>query len=285
MRTLFILAFVAALSCLAPRPAADGNVTAHVDRKGVLVVLGDERDNRVVVGRTGIPNEFVVRGEVFTTVNGTNEVVLAANDVKIFMRGGDDEARVDGFVPGFVHVEGGSGNDRLSLGDPVVHGTALLDGGDGDDHLGMEGADANAGLRLIGGDGNDDVQLVFAIVRGKLVIDLGKGEDVLMVSNFAVAGSFRFEGGSGSDDVLLNDSTVSSDIVLALAAGDDEVVLERNFFGGRLKIGLGVQDDALTVTGTTVVGRAHFHGNSGRDTYTDSDDNDFQSGPPKVSGF
>lgn len=71
---------------------------------------------------------FVVMGEVFTTINGTNEVVLSADDVRIFMGAGNDEARVDGFVPGFVHIEGGAGNDRLSLGDPLVLGTARLDG-------------------------------------------------------------------------------------------------------------------------------------------------------------
>jgi hypothetical protein len=282
---LFTLAFVAVLLSLAPALAAEGNVTAFVDRNGVLVVIGDELDNRVVVGRTGIPDEFVVRGEVFTTVNGTNEVVLGANDVKIFMRGGNDEARVDGSVPGFVHVEGGSGNDRLSLGDPVVHGTALLDGGEGDDHLGMEGAEAKAGLRLIGGKGNDDVQLVFAVVEQELVIDLGEGDDLLDVSNFTARGSFRFDGGAGSDDVLIQDSTVSSDTVLVLAAGNDDVVGQRNSFGGRFQVSLGLQDDALTLTQTTVAGRAAFYAASGTDTYTDLGDNDFQSGTPTVAGF
>lgn len=284
-RPLFSSSLVGALLALAPRLSAAGNVTAFVDADGVLVVRGDELDNRVVVGRTGIPGEFVVRGEVFTTVNGMNEVVLIADDVRIFMRSGNDEARVDGVVPGFVHVEGGPGNDRLSLGDPFVLGTALLDGGAGDDHLGMEGAVANAGLHMIGGSGTDDVQLAFAIVNESFVLELGAGDDFVIISNSDLNGSFVFEGAAGADEIVMLESSVSADTRLALAAGEDAVTSERNTFGGRLEIELGPQDDALTLTATTVAGPATFRAAGGTDTYTDPGDNDFQSGPPSLAGF
>src|SRR5688572_10538234 len=238
------------LASLSSRLAADGNVRAFVDSRGTLVVVGDDADNRVVVGRVGGGGAFVVTGEVFTTVNGTDEVILSADDVEIFMRAGNDEARVDGAVPGFVHISGGAGNDRLSLGDPVVSGFARLDGGAGDDHLGVEGTVAAGGLRLIGGSGDDEVHLLSASeVRDRAVIELGAGDDVVVVFDHRIEGLFRIDGGSGADTVTIQDSTVTQDAVLVLSAGNDEVIVDGSVFGGRLKIALGSQDDALTIGG------------------------------------
>lgn len=270
---------------LAPALSAEGDVRAFLDRGGRLIVLGDAADNEVVVGRTGEPGEFRVVGEGTTTVNGTDEVVLSAESVRVLMRGGDDEARIDGNILGDVAVEGGAGNDVLSLGDPTIAGTAVLDGGPGDDHLGVEGTSVDGGLRLLGGPGDDEFHLFFAVVRERLVIEAGPGDDDVSIDDFFVDGFLRVDAAAGADVVRLLRSTVTLDVVLVLAAGSDEAVLEQDQLGAHLKIALGAQDDLLAISGTEVAKAAAFHGGPGTDVYDDPGDNDFLAGPPLVAGF
>ena len=156
------LLFPSILSLAPTVLAAQGDVKAFVDTDGVLFVIGDSLDNRVIVGRTGIPGEFRVEGELTTTVNGQPSVVLLADSVSIFMRGGNDFARVDGNIPGDVAIEGGPGNDFLTLGDPAIEGSAILLGGSGDDLLSAGDTFVAEDLTFRAGAGNDTVMLDYA---------------------------------------------------------------------------------------------------------------------------
>ncbi len=263
---------------------ADGNVSALLDGKGALVVIGDELGNDVRIGRTGKPGEFVVSGNG-TTVNGMTEVVLVSERVKALLGPGHDRLQVDGNIGGDVLVLGGEGNDSLSLGCPVIAGNACLAGGPGEDVLDVQDSSVLTDLLLIGGPDDDRFQFFFSSVGGRLTIDAGAGDDELTMAEQRLGGSLSVAGGPGDDLLRLERSELSGDALIMTAAGRDRVELEELALGAAIKIGLGTEEDQLSLSDTEIAGPALFDGGPDKDVYVDGGGNTFLAGPPGLLRF
>ena len=122
-----------------------------------------------------------------------------------------------------IVVDGGDGDDRVSLDDPSgALPEAVLLGGDGNDFL-MGGAGNDT---LLGGRGND----VLLGDRGNDRVEGQDGSDLLIWNNGD--GSDFLEGGEGFDFVQVNGSNDADDFDLsATAAGQTRVRFQRNNLG------------------------------------------------------
>ena len=236
---------------------AAGDVSAAVNGKGSLDVIGDAVGNQIVVGRTGGLDEYVVSGLSGTTVNGLPQVVLVATgDVRISMRGGDDRVRVDGLVPGNVSVRGGRGSDVLSLGCPVVGGDVTMTGGPGDDVIDIQDTLLTQDLRIRTGSGSDLVAFFFARVDGDTSIDTGPGADEVGAIESDFGGSVSVRTGPGDDSVAVVDAVV----------------------GGDLDVALGPASDTFDIGCTVVAGATHTNGGAGTDQLNDDATSTFTGG-------
>jgi hypothetical protein len=248
---------LAASLAIAGVAAADGDVSAAVDPRGNLVVVGDGADNRIDVARTGTPDEYVVSGLSGTTVNGVAEVFLIApGDVRVSLRGGDDRVRVDGNVPGNVDVSGGPGADVLGLGCPVVGGNVTLSGGPGDDLVDIQDTLLTADLAVRTGSGSDMVHFFFAIVAGDTSIRTAAGDDQVAALQTSFGGSLNVATGAGEDGAAV----VNTDVA------------------GELSVRLGGANDTLEIGCANVTGATHANGGAGTDQFEDGGNNTFSGG-------
>jgi Ca2+-binding RTX toxin-like protein len=157
---------------------------------GVLSVLGDSRDNNIVVSRDAAGNILVNGGSI--TVTGGVPTVANTALIQVFGLAGNDQISLDeanGALPS-ANLFGGDGNDTLIGGS----GNDLLFGQAGNDILlGKGGND-----QLFGGDGND-------ILTGGAGDDqvFGEGGDDRMIWNPG-DGTDLNEGGDGTDTVEVN---------------------------------------------------------------------------------
>jgi Ca2+-binding RTX toxin-like protein len=193
----------------------------------------------------------------FIGTNGNNAVQAApnnANDV-YYMLDGDDY--VNSQFAGLNYIEGGRGNDLLSLGDGAVAGqSGRVSGGDGRDFI----VGGQLGDDLFGEDGND-------IIAGGSINNFGATGGVEFVDNALASGNDVIDGGRGSDALYGLD-------------GDDFI------FGGD---GSDSGTITFTTTGTGVtpsvkgglfggVGNDFLDGGDGTDYLDGGDDNDILYG-------
>jgi Ca2+-binding RTX toxin-like protein len=158
--------------------------------QGVLTVIGDARDNTIVVSRDAAGAILVDGGAV--AVRGGRATVANTSLIQMFGLGGNDNLDLDetnGALPN-ANIFGGSGNDTIIGGS----GNDLLFGESGNDTLlGKGGADL-----LFGGDGND-------VLTGGTGDDqvFGQGGNDRMIWNPG-DGTDLNEGGDGVDTVEVN---------------------------------------------------------------------------------
>ena len=278
------LVFLLAAGALARGVTAEGRVLAIVDPRGVLQVLGDSADNRILVERTGMPGEFRVVG-FDTLVNGRPSVVLRSESVTVRLGEGADHVQVDGLIGGSVALYGGPGDDVLSLGCPVIGGRALLHGGEGEDLLDVQDTLVNGSLHLVGGPGDDEVLMFFAVGNDELRIEGGPGEDSISVTRQLQRGALAIDGGSGDDRIELGHDEITLDTLVIGGSGEDRVSVTDCEIGGALGVYLGSQADDLTVGMLAIEGAVVLDGGSGRDGLVDLGGNDFAAGPPTVRRF
>jgi hypothetical protein len=285
MNTKRVLAMAGVSLLTVPTLAAEGDVLVFLDAAGTLVVEGDTLANEILVGRTGSNGEFIVTGLGTTTVNGTTQVILVADSVRIAMRRGNDRVRVDGNIPGDVLVDGGPGDDQLDLGDPSIAGAATLIGGSGNDRFGIEGTLVRQALWIRGGPGDDIVDLFFATALQELVIETSDGNDVVHLRRVG-SGSLSVVTGHHSDQVSIEDVDVAGDARIASGTSGDVVTLGPGFVvGGALDVALSSGDDLLEIEGTEVTGPVVLNGGLGADFLDDGGGNVFLDGPPTIKNF
>jgi Ca2+-binding RTX toxin-like protein len=167
------------------------SVTASFARgAGVLTVLGDNRDNNIVVSRD-VAGRILVNGDA-VSVRGGVPTVANTSLVQVFGLAGNDRIALDetnGALPS-ANLFGGDGNDTIIGGS----GNDMLFGQAGNDTLlGMGGNDM-----LFGGDGNDtliggagDDQVFGQAGNDRMIWNPGDGTDLN-------------EGGDGIDTVEVN---------------------------------------------------------------------------------
>ena len=183
------------LAGMAIASPADAATTAQFTKSnGVLSVLGDYRDNSIVVSRDAAGVINVNGGAV--RIHGVSATVSNVRLIRVFGGAGNDTISLDernGALP-LAQLYGGFGNDQITGGAE----NDLLSGGYGNDTL--LGGSGNE--TLVGGYGNDFVDGN----QGADVASLGSGDDVFKWD--PGDGSDTVDGGLGHDTQLFNGANV-----------------------------------------------------------------------------
>ena len=186
------------------------SVTAVYRSDGFLVVTGTRRADQIDVS----PNADIAPGDTTVVVNGRL-------------------LREDGQIPVGVIIDGGGGDDVVSIGQSMGFYIApvTIRGGDGDDTI-SEGSYASSRLVIYGGRGDDTIT-INDFYGGPLLIHGGAGDDTIErisqhdPSNlpapakiFGDAGRDRIIAGDGDDHIF---GGAGNDTLLG-GVGDDELV-------------------------------------------------------------
>ena len=236
--------------------------------QGMLTVIGDAKDNTIVVSRDAAGSILVNGGGV--TVLGGKPTVANTSLIQIFGQGGNDKSRSDetnGALPR-ANLFGGSGNDILTGGS----GNDQLFGQAGNDTLlGKGGAD-----QLFGGDGNDTLtggtgndQVFGQAGNDRMIWNPGEGSDLN-------------EGGDGIDTVEVNGGNGAE--VFTVTANGTRVRFDRTNpapfsldigTSENLVVNMNGGDDVFTAgNGLAPLIAITVDGGAGNDTITGGDGND-----------
>ncbi len=237
------------------------NVTQNDALPAGFNVVGED----IISGFTSSDIEFTATGGSFTgngiSIFGSDsrsdlievQGLLAANDLIVDGRGGDDELILNNVIDGFATFVGGAGNDRFDTNINAVFQATFVDTVDaeldvldleltnGDDTIlvnqdgtyvfnGLSYPSGNAGFtgiedfQINGGDGND----TFTISNTTTVANFfgGDGDDVFNVTESGLASGvseFLIDGGRGANQLF----AVRSEIFAGATVGT-ELVIENN---------------------------------------------------------
>ncbi len=246
---------------LEDRALLTGNVQAGLDGPHLLV-SGDSADNQLEL--TVINNQVVLRGLTGTTINGSAEnfVVADATDT----------------APGHVTIYMGAGNDSVVLSrNVIIAGDVWLDGGDGNDALSVTGATFRRQLNIYGRAGNDTISVQNATTEGLLRIKGKSGDDLISLSNLTANGEIRIEGGAGADGVSFKNVTTAARTKINTGSGDDNIAITGSTLNGPLRIRTKRDSDMLTMDGNTVNGAVAVNMGSRNDGVQLKNTNTFNS--------
>ena len=236
------------IQVLENRALLAGNVLASLSGSH-LSVTGDAVDNSVEV--TVVDNQVVLRGLSNTSINGSTALfVIAANT---------DTA------PGNITIQTGAGNDSVIFsGNVKVSGTTWLDGGIGNDTLSVDGATFRQEFNIFGRAGNDTISVQNATTEGLLRIKGKSGDDQIRLTNVTANGEIRIEGNKGVDSVSFDNVTANSSIKINTGTGNDTINVKGATLNGGLRIRTKQGTDTLIMDGNTV--RGQVAANMGRDS-------------------
>lgn len=178
---------------------------------GILSINGVAADDVIRVTETG--------GGVTVDFNGFVQQFEDVQELNINTLAGSDQVVVDGFV-GPITINGGDGNDTLTVNGPATNVTIYGEGGD-DTILGGSGPDM-----IFGGLGDDDINGrggADFLVGGDSVLN-GPETNTIAGGNGAdtILGSLGVDivnGGDGADTIL----TFSSDDEIMGGRGNDQI--------------------------------------------------------------
>ncbi|MCA9012615.1 MAG: peptidylprolyl isomerase [Planctomycetaceae bacterium] len=236
------------IQTLEERALLTGNVIASLNGPH-LSVTGDAAGNQLEV--SVVNNQVILRGLTNTTINGSTALfVIAANT---------DTA------PGNITIETGAGNDTVIFSrDVKVAGSTWLDGGTGNDTLSVDGATFQQTISIYGRDGDDTISVQNATTEGLLRIKGKAGDDLISVTNLTANGEIRIEGNRGNDGVSLNNVITKGYTKIKTGTGDDNIVIRNSTLGGTLRIRTEQNSDMLLMDSNTA--NAPVAINMGRDS-------------------
>ena len=231
------------IQLLEDRALLAGNVLASLSGSH-LSVTGDTVDNSVEV--TVINNQVVLRGLSNTTINGSTALfVIAANT---------DTA------PGNITIQTGAGNDTVIFSRNIkVSGSTWLDGGAGNDALSVNGATFQQTISIYGRAGNDTISVQNATTESLLRIKGKSGDDLISLTNLTANGEIRIEGNKGADGVSFNNVTTNSRTKINTGTGNDDIVIRGSTLNGALRVRTRQNSDMLLMDGNTVGGAVAFN--------------------------
>ncbi|MEO3387653.1 hypothetical protein [Mesorhizobium sp. CAU 1741] len=247
--------------------SGNGNDTIAVDAHLVRMNAGDGNDNiDVTIGRHA----------------GTGVSYILAGD-------GDDVVNADVGGGGPLFIEGGAGDDTVSL---VAHSAASIRGGRGDDTIDV--VSEGAALFISGGDGDDkisiDAERIYHVTGGR-------GDDTIALNNRSGGlSTIMLAEGDGNDVVEtngplaifrssadgthgLNDATItkledgvfeivfadSNDTLIVKLTGDmakaDDILLDQDPVDGMMTI----RSASLAITQVATVTRSDFQTSTNRE--------------------
>lgn len=205
------------VECLESRCVPAGNVTA-TKIGNTLRIIGDTSDNTIFIAQSG--SNVVVEGGSSTTVNGTSWATFSGiANLDIRMSDGNDSvtigesssSTITGLsLSGWLKLQGGDGDDTLSLRHVSVAKTTTIRGNDGDDSVSVS-------------DGSSFQRNV------SIALDTGSSLENINIDGSSGANFFNFPTVlSGSDvdtNVIVQDSSFASSLVIRTGAADDYVLL------------------------------------------------------------
>jgi len=232
------------------RALLTGNVVASMSGPH-LSVSGDVADNQLEV--TIVNNQVVLRGLSGTTVNGSTALFVIADNSDT--------------TPGNIRIETGAGNDTVILSRNVkIHGSTWLDGGTGNDSISVDGATFQNTVNIFGRAGNDTISVQNATTEGMLRLKGKSGDDLISLTNVTANGEIRIEGNQGADGVSLNNVTTQARTKINTGSGNDDIVIRNSTLHGALRVRTRQDFDVMLMDGNTVDGPVAI--NMGRNSDT-----------------
>lgn len=237
----------ASIQLLEVRTLLTGNVVASLSGSN-LFVTGDAADNQLEV--TVVNNQVVLRGLSNTSINGSTALFVIA--------AGTDTA------PGKITILTGAGNDTVIFNRNIkVAGNAFVDGGAGDDSLSVSGGTFQQSISMYGRVGNDTISVQNATVEGVLRLKGNSGNDLVSVTNTTANGGTNIVGGTGADGVSLNNYTANAWTKISTGVGDDDISIVNSNINGFLRVKTRQGADVVQMDANTVNGNVAI--NMGRD--------------------
>ena len=218
--------------------AGNDTVTADANTTGTLIInLGD-----------GVLN--------------TATVSLDSGKVTVVGGSGADTMTISGLKTGTVNLDGGAGNDTISIDGTIAAGTSVIvDGGAGVDTITLADASATGTtISVVGGDGTDTVALEEDMTDGTLVFDVEVIDIDDDVATVVVDGALL----NGATYTITADGQDSAD---RLAVHIDTVGTY-DFSGIQISGVVGSLLGGLAVTNPAINGANSIIGTSGNDNIT-----------------
>jgi len=175
------------IDSLEPRRLLSGNVTVTADADLNAQLIGDKRNNAIVITLDS-SGGYLVSGVNGTTVNGVPAVVIntpSAMNFNIDLGSGNDQISFDGVTSGAFATQAltiatGKGNDIVTLSGTTHAGAINLSTGDGNDAVVLSGIHGTGDLSMLTGKGNDTVSIASTSqIDGNATLDAGKDNNEL----------------------------------------------------------------------------------------------------------
>ncbi|MDX1961779.1 MAG: hypothetical protein SFX18_01420 [Pirellulales bacterium] len=266
-----------------------GNITASFDN-GVLTLAGDDLANAVEVGLAA-PGQVFVQGvgdlqqNQPTAINGVangTQVFTGVDKLYVYLRGGDDELRVNNIALSVLHVEGGTGSDNVRIGAPQAAFLGAL-GNINDGSVGVSqtlrvdlgtGGDELVRLQRVFGGAAWDLDATSALARvqvfdassGAVDVRTGGGNDLLLIYNHTAHGVVNINTDGGNDQLQLVNSSLRKDAFLIGGDGDDLFGLDVNNYGGLVQADTGAGNDFLLFSRSVAAKEVRLFTGGGFDT-------------------
>lgn len=192
-----------------------GNVLVSLSGSGNLTLKGDNFNNAVrvdpIAGGIQVSGLNDLNG-VPTTVNGQTAAVFLGTtflrgNLKVQLKGGDDDFISTVSVEKNVNVNMGSGSDVLTMVNQTVGGNAKINMGSTgnilEDVTNVANVTVDGNAVIKGSKGSHIVDIDNSLIRRKLTVNLGADDDILDIANSGGA-SLKANGGSGVDTFILS---------------------------------------------------------------------------------
>ncbi len=319
---------------LESRKVFAGNVTASVNTAGDLVITGDGAANGVLVrplllNGSPLAGRFVVTGVngggAATTINGSTSSRFfrgVTRDISFDGNAGDDNftignVNVTSTVGRDLHLEGGTGNDRVTVERMFVRDDLQFRGEAGEDGVtilnttvGGVGVDGNQNdIDIEGGTEKDFALVQNSFVFRDLYIDMGlgttvesmtvntvgigrdlrirtdDGRDSLSLSHLDVARNVNIDTEQNNDNLFLFDIT-AVDMTIETDGGIDRVTILSSQILDDLFLTTGNEDDIVSFDGVSVGDDMNVNLGGGNDSLTvrnSSADDAFLNGSTQTS--
>ena len=153
-----------------------------------------------------------------------------AHDFVLNTLGGDDTVSLLFVRPdNFLGIDGGAGEDSITLGATDARVISLRSGGGGG-FMGLFDCEISGDLGMIAGDGMTHLRLNGSIVRGTAYLITGGVNDFVQVEN-SIVRELQINAGGGSDRVDINGSLLER-VFAELGAGGDLLVMNNTAISG-----------------------------------------------------
>jgi hypothetical protein len=245
---------------------ANGTISRSVSVRGgsgadtVTVAADAVLDSTLMLSLGSGANSINIAGDVGTVLARTNEgldqlaIVAGAIVDHLFAKlgNGENASIIEGIVARVANVDGGNGDDNLTITGTVNNLVALL--GSGNNDVTITGDVTKTAAITTRSNGTDNVT-VTGDVGGSLLVNLANGTNTLNVGGL-VGGAIGYLGTQGNDTVALaSTGTVNGNVVLELGGGDNVVTSAALIAKNLLVLSTNPNDaDNITVTEGTVAG-------------------------------